>query len=237
MALTMQTGQSVSEGVYTKPVSEKPEATPSKGGVLGTGYTSFRDMFDGGGPGRSGARFSSADTGAYDTNNDYYISEAEYAAAQASNPNFAATQGGIARLSNGIGARPLNSYQNEQALGAAGTNIGTTGIASFFTNGIAGNILGALRGHNMGQANPNMPANAPFTMENLQASGMTPEQATSYLSNAQTGMQQRQDAILQQQQALAAQQAQQQAQANPVNVLMTGGLAGLARHMYYGGMV
>ena len=83
-----------------------PAPRVERGGIFNSGYKNLRDMFDGGGPGRSGARFSSGDTGAYDTNKDNYISEAEYAAAEASNPNFRNTQGGIAAISNYIGARP-----------------------------------------------------------------------------------------------------------------------------------
>ena len=99
-------------------------------GIFGTEYESIKDMFDGGGPGRSGARFSSGDTGAYDTDKDNYVSEAEYARAEANNPNFRDTQGGIASLSNRFGARPRGSYGRERALGPQGTNIGTSGIAN-----------------------------------------------------------------------------------------------------------
>lgn len=146
-----------------------------------TRYISFRDRFDGGGPGRSGARFSSRDTGAYDTNNDGYVSEAEYAAAEANNPNFSNTQGGIAALSNMSGARPRGSYGSERALGQSGTNIGTSGIADYVAGG---GMFGPLFGSGptkMQQAMPNMEQGQQFTYQNLINSGMTHQQAMQFL--------------------------------------------------------
>lgn len=229
MALTMQRGQSVSEGTYTPPAaaSNSSPAANASTGASSSSYTSFSDMFDGGGPGRSGARFSSGDTGAYDTDQDGYISEAEYALAQANNPNFADTQGGIAALSNSVGARPYGSYQSEIALGDQGRNIGTSGIASFVTNGIAGNILNALTGKNLGLANKNMPSGMPFSIENLVAQGMTPEEAQAYILQAQ------------QSSGLGMQQPAQNsipATPSPTQILAYGGLAGLAKYMY-GGLI
>jgi hypothetical protein len=157
-----------------------PAPRQNRGGIFNSGYTSFRDMFDGGGPGRSGARFSSADTGAYDTNKDNYISEAEYSAAS-SGPNFSQTQGGIAALSNFVGARPRGSYARERALGQRGTNIGTSGIANYVAGG---GMFGPLFGNGptrMQQAMPNMEQGQQFTYQNLINSGMTHQQAMEFL--------------------------------------------------------
>ena len=232
MPLTMQTGQSVSEGTYTAPVSSSSSNSSSvvnsSDGLSASGYTGFKDMIDGGGPGRSGARFSSGDTGAYDINQDGYISEAEYAAAQANNPNFAATQGGISALSNAVGARPLGSYQNEISLGDQGQNIGTTGLASFFSKGVAGTLYGALTGNNPAAANPSMPQGMNFTMDNLIAQGMSPDQAQAYISQAQQNT------------GLGVQQQPPKSKApvapSSTQVLAHGGLAGLAKYMY-GGLI
>ena len=187
MPLVIQSGQPVSQGVYTAPTSPKPpEPKEKKGGIFNSGYISFKDMFDGGGPGRSGARFSSADTGAYDTNKDNYISEAEYAAASSS-PNFSQTQGGIAALSNFIGARPRGSYGRERALGPSGTNIGTSGIANYIAGGgMFGPMLGG-GPTRFQQAYPEMDQGKMFTIQNLIASGMTPEQAAAYVGANNTG--------------------------------------------------
>lgn len=123
----------------------------------GPKYTGFRDTIDGGGPGMSGAMFSSRDlrgTG-YDANNDGYISQAEFDAMRDVDPNF--NQGintGIGGFSNNlIGARPLGSYAQERNLGPAGTNIGLDrGIAGFVNSGGFGGALLNLLGK--GQMNP-----------------------------------------------------------------------------------
>ena len=123
----------------------------------GPKYTGFRDTIDGGGPGMSGAMFSSRDlrgTG-YDANNDGYISQAEFDAMGGVDPNF--NQGintGIGGFSNNlIGARPLGSYAQERSLGPAGTNIGLDrGIMGFVNSGgIGGALLNFL---GKGQMNP-----------------------------------------------------------------------------------
>ena len=123
----------------------------------GPKYTGFRDTIDGGGPGMSGAMFSSRDlrgTG-YDANNDGYISQAEFDAMRGVDPNF--NQGintGIGGFSNNlIGARPLGSYAQERSLGPAGTNIGLDrGIMGFVNSGgIGGALLNFL---GKGQMNP-----------------------------------------------------------------------------------
>lgn len=153
-----------------------------------TRYTGIRDMFDGGGPGRSGARFSSRDTGAYDTNKDGYISEAEYKAAEG-NPNFSQTQGGIAALSNFSGARPSGSYARERNLGPQGTNIGTSGLASYAAGaGALGGILRGGRPNRMMMANPNMPRGAMFTPENVQQYSANPVYGQSPLRNLPLGL-------------------------------------------------
>lgn len=157
-------------------------AEEKKGGIFNSGYESIRDMFDGGGPGRSGARFSTGDTSSYDRNRDNYVSEAEYARAEKNNPNFRDTQGGIAALSNMFGARPRGSYAQERSLGPRGTNIGTSGIANYAA-GLGG--LGALfsggRPNALQRANPQMDRGMMFTIQNLINAGMTPQQAREYI--------------------------------------------------------
>jgi len=157
-----------------------PAPRQNRGGIFNSGYISLTDFGDGGGPGRSGARFSSRDTGAYDTNNDGYVSEAEYKAAE-SRPDFSRTQGGIAAISNYIGARPRGSYGRERALGQRGTNIGTSGIANYVAGG---GMFGPLFGGGptrMQQAMPNMEQGQQFTYQNLRDSGMTHQQAMQFL--------------------------------------------------------
>lgn len=115
----------------------------------GGGYTSFSDMFDGGGPGRSGARFSSGDTGGLDLNQDNYISEQEYQRGQ-SNAESNADQGitgpigdaynqaqtGISTFSNSFGALPRGSIRQEAALGPEyGSPIETKNMARFLQGG------------------------------------------------------------------------------------------------------
>ena len=117
----------------------------------GGGYTSFADRFDGGGPGRSGARFSSGDTSVLDSNNDNYVSEAEYMRGQlASEANddrgeggtfgdaYNQAQTGISTFSNSFGALPRGSIRQEAALGPQyGTPIETKNMARFM-QGFAG---------------------------------------------------------------------------------------------------
>ena len=116
----------------------------------GPKYTGFRDTIDGGGPGMSGAMFSSRDlrgTG-YDANNDGYISQAEFDAMRGVDPNF--NQGiytGIGGFSNNmLGMRPLGSYAQERNLGPAGTNIGLDrGLFGFMNKGgVSGALLNFL---------------------------------------------------------------------------------------------
>lgn len=130
------------------------DGSSEDGGSENNGYISFADMFDGGGPGRSGARFSSGDTSVLDSNNDNYVSEAEYMRGQlASEANedrgrggtfgdaYNQAQTGISTFSNKFGALPRGSIASEAALGSEGTDIKTDGIARFMQGG---GVLGAL---------------------------------------------------------------------------------------------
>jgi len=112
------------------------------------------DIQDGGGPGRSGARFSSRDTGGLDLNQDNYISEAEYQRGQSnaeSNADQGITgeigdaynnsRGVISNFSNAFGALPRGSIASEAALGSDGRDISTSRIARVMQGG---GVLGAL---------------------------------------------------------------------------------------------
>lgn len=114
----------------------------------------FTDITDGGGPGRSGARFSGGDTSVLDSNNDNYVSEAEYMRGQlASEANedrgrggtfgdaYNQSQTGISTFSNKFGALPRGSIASESALGSDGRDISTSGIARFMQGG---GVLGAM---------------------------------------------------------------------------------------------
>jgi len=117
----------------------------------GGGYTSVSDMFDGGGPGRSGARFSSGDTGGLDQNQDNYISEQEYQRGQSNAESNADrnitgeigdaynnSRGVVSNFSNSFGALPRGSIRQEAALGPQyGTPIETKNMARFM-QGFAG---------------------------------------------------------------------------------------------------
>tara|TARA_R110002050_G_scaffold294423_1_gene452228 strand:+ start:60 stop:851 length:792 start_codon:yes stop_codon:yes gene_type:complete len=114
----------------------------------------FTDITDGGGAGRSGARFSSGDTSVLDDNNDRYVSEAEYMRGQkAYEANEAKggygrfgdayndAQTGISTFSNSFGALPRGSIASEAALGSDGRDISTSRIARFMQGG---GVLGAI---------------------------------------------------------------------------------------------
>ena len=153
----------------------------------GSKFTGIRDMFDGGGPGRSGSRFFMRDTSAMDANKDNYISEAEAIAFRNKDKDaYNKAVGGISALSNLSGARPRGSYAQERALGPAGTNIGTSGIANYITGG---GTIGALFGgrnkppNTLQRALPQMDANQRFTFENLRASGMSEADAIKFLGS------------------------------------------------------
>ncbi len=125
----------------------------------GSGYTSFFDRIDGGGPGRSGARFSSGDTSAFAGAPGTYVSEQMYLDAEKNQPDaFAQTQGGLASLSNLAGFRPYGSYDQERGLGAKGINIGTSGIGDYFAGqGAIGNFIRGGVPSSKQRVEPNVP--------------------------------------------------------------------------------
>lgn len=72
------------------------------------GYSSFKDMFDGGGKGKSGSSFSTADNSAADLDGDNYISEAETKAYTSPGGDG---RGGTNNLPGGLdGSSPISSY-------------------------------------------------------------------------------------------------------------------------------
>lgn len=135
----------------------------------GGGYMNFTDMFDGGGPGRSGARFSSGDTGAFAGPRGTYVSEAMYNAAEQNQPDaFAQTQGGIASLTNRLGFRPRGSYDQERNLKADGINIGTSGLGSYLGGGgIIGDFIRDGAPSSLMQVDPNVPLGARLDPETV----------------------------------------------------------------------
>ncbi len=143
-----------SRGVTSADIGNTAPSTYQGGG----GYTSFFDRIDGGGPGRSGARFSSGDTGAF-AGESNYVSEQMYRDAEKNQPEaFAQTQGGIASLSNLAGFRPYGSYDQERGLGAKGINIGTSGIGDYFAGqGAIGNFIRGGVPSSKQRVEPNVP--------------------------------------------------------------------------------
>jgi len=143
------------------------DGSSEDGGSENDGYISFADMFDGGGPGRSGARFSGAGVGALDQNKDNYISEAEYLSGeQHSKTNKQRGISGpddgpigyaydnrnnfISGISNSFGALPRGSIASEAALGSDGRDISTSRIARFMQGGgVLGTIGRGLTGGNI----------------------------------------------------------------------------------------
>ena len=154
MPLTFTSSGKVSDATYSKPSSNKSSNTSSNSSG-GGGYISWIDRIDGGGPGRSGARFSSGDTSVLDSNNDNYVSEAEYMRGQlASEANddrgrggtfgdaYNQAQTGISTFSNAFGALPRGSIASEAALGPKyGSPIETKNMARFMQGG---GVLGAM---------------------------------------------------------------------------------------------
>lgn len=154
------------------------------------GYQSLSDMFDGGGPARSGARFSSQNTAAFDTNKDGNVSEKEYVSAETAMPDvFSQTQGGIASLSNAFGARPRGSYAQERGLGAEGINIGTSGIADYFAGqGMLGNIVRGGAPSSLQRAEPNVPIGNSLDPSAVQTfNELAPDQASLFERIAEGG--------------------------------------------------
>ena len=147
-----------SRGVTSADIGNTAPSTYQGGGFFG-GYTSGADLIDGGGPGRSGARFSSADTGAFAGDPGTYVSEQMYLDAEKNQPEaFAQTQGGIASLSNLAGFRPYGSYDQERGLGAKGINIGTSGIGDYFAGqGAIGNFIRGGVPSSKQRVEPNVP--------------------------------------------------------------------------------
>jgi len=129
------------------------EGDSNKDGTVGGFLDFFADISDGGGAGRSGARFSSGNTGVLDSNNDNYVSEAEYMRGQkASEANddrggrfgdaYNQAQTGISTFSNAFGALPRGSIASEAALGPEyGSKIETKNAARFLQGG---GYLGAI---------------------------------------------------------------------------------------------
>jgi len=93
-----------------------------------SGYTSFFDMFDGGGPGASGDSYSNTDNTAMDTNNDGHISFAETSAGQDGNNNL---PGGIDGSDN---IDTTNSVTSALSSGSNDVAIGGNDSSSTSTN-------------------------------------------------------------------------------------------------------
>ena len=128
------------------PVLAGPDGVPS---YAIFGYDSVSDMFDGGGPGKSGAQFSGAGAANLDTDNDNYISQAEYSAgksASEANKNNSISNAYdnkdnfISGFSNTVGALPRGSIVAEAARGGNMDTMKTTGIAKYLQGG---GIIGA----------------------------------------------------------------------------------------------
>lgn len=204
------------EGVPDKFLPKAPQST-------GGGYTSFKDMFDGGGPGASGAMFSSKPLTGYDKTASGYISQAAINKVQANNPDkFKADFGtGIGGLSNNLGFRPYGSYGQEAGLPAGqGINIGTSGLANIMT-GAANPFLQMLGFNNKSMANPDLPLGAllnPALAPRPVSAPINPG-VSAPMSGAAVGVP-----------TPLAQSPE------PIQAIMNGGLIGLRRYMY-GGMV
>ena len=157
-----------SRGVTSADIGNTAPSTFQGGGFFG-GYTSGADLIDGGGPGRSGARFSSGDTSAFAGPPGTYVSEAMYNAAEQNQPDaFAQTQGGIASLTNRLGFRPRGSYDQERNLKADGINIGTFGLGSFLGGGgIIGDFIRDGAPSSSMQVDPNVPLGARLDPETV----------------------------------------------------------------------
>jgi hypothetical protein len=157
-----------SRGVTSSDIGNMSPSTYQGSGFFG-GYTSGADLIDGGGPGRSGARFSSGDTGAFAGPRGTYVSEAMYNAAEQNQPDaFAQTQGGIASLTNRLGFRPRGSYGQESNLRADGTNIGTSGLGSYLGGGgMIGDFIRDGAPSSSMQVDPNVPLGARLDPETV----------------------------------------------------------------------
>ena len=123
------------------PVLAGPDGVPS---YAIFGYDSISDMFDGGGPGKSGAQFSGAGAADLDTDGDNYISQNEYSAgksASEANRNnkisnaYDNKDNFISGISNSVGALPRGSIVAEAARGGNMDTMKTTGIANYLQGG------------------------------------------------------------------------------------------------------
>ena len=193
----------------------------------------FTDITDGGGAGRSGARFSSGDTSVLDSNNDNYVSEAEYMRGQlASEANEAKggygrfgdayndAQTGISTFSNSFGALPRGSIRQEAALGPEyGSPIETKNMARFLQGGgFTGAAIRGVSGFLGGAADAAGDMGRALTFqEQREREEQTPEQAArSFDSIFNTGSSQfdnlpedRRNAIIRGTQSLNAERALQ----------------------------
>jgi hypothetical protein len=97
----------------------------AEGNTMFGGYTSFADMFDGGGAGYSGDQFMHGGGAGMDSNGDMRISADEYSA----NPGMA-QHNFFSNFSNDIGATP------------SGSGLAPSGVGAFVNNGgIIGQLL------------------------------------------------------------------------------------------------
>ena len=134
------------------PVLAGPDGVPS---YAIFGYDSVSDMFDGGGPGKSGAQFSGGGAANLDTDNDNYISQNEYSAgksASEANRNnkisnaYDNKDNFFSGISNAAGALPRGSVVAEAARGGNMDTMKTTSIANYLQGfaGAAGDMGRAL---------------------------------------------------------------------------------------------
>ena len=123
------------------PVLAGPDGVPS---YAIFGYDSVDDMFDGGGPGKSGAQFSGGGAANLDTDNDNYISQNEYSAgksASEANRNNSISNAYdnrnnfISGISNSVGALPRGSVVAEAARGGNMDTMKTTSLANYLQGG------------------------------------------------------------------------------------------------------
>ena len=123
------------------PVLAGPDGVPS---YAIFGYDDVSDMFDGGGPGKSGAQFSGGGAANLDTDNDNYISQNEYSAgksASEANRNNSISNAYdnrnnfISGISNSVGALPRGSVVAEAARGGNMDTMKTTSLANYLQGG------------------------------------------------------------------------------------------------------
>tara|TARA_R110001592_G_scaffold299146_1_gene570029 strand:+ start:54 stop:1043 length:990 start_codon:yes stop_codon:yes gene_type:complete len=139
------------------PVLAGPDGVPS---YAIFGYDSVGDMFDGGGPGKSGAQFSGGGAADLDTDGDNYISQTEYSAgksASEANKNNSISNAYdnrnnfISGISNSVGALPRGSVVAEAARGGNMDTMKTTGIAKYLQGGgMPGAVIRGITGAAVG---------------------------------------------------------------------------------------